>query len=408
MSRPAFPPSPTLPAHLVWLLAISTGCIVANIYYAQPLLADMARAFGLSVPKVSAVFMLTQVGMGTGMLVFVPLGDKYERRALISSLLVAASVALAFTAISPNVAWLSVASFAVGLTASTVQVIVPFAAHHASDEERGRIVGTVLGGLLMGALLARTFSGVFGAAFGWRTVYWVASILMLGLAIVIRAVLPASPPVVSLSWAKLMKSVAELAREHQMLRQAALIAGLLFFSFAALWTTLVFLLRTPPYHYGTSTAGTFGLLGAASAGSAPLVGRLTDRKGTGRTIFVAIAMTLIGYVTLLVFGRTLAGLVAGIVLVDVGVQAGHVANQSRIYTLAPTARARLNTFYMVAFFIGGALGSYLGPLGFSVAGWPGFCTFPLIGLTFALAYFVRAERNRGSAEERMMRLSRSG
>jgi predicted MFS family arabinose efflux permease len=393
---------------IIWLLAISTGCIVANIYYAQPLLADIAREFGLSVTQVGAVFMLTQIGMGTGMLIFVPLGDKYERRQLISTLLVAASLALAFTASSPNVVWLSMASFVVGLTASTVQVIVPFAAHHAPERERGRIVGTVLGGLLVGALLARTFSGVFGAAYGWRTVYWVASVLMIGLAAVIRLSLPVSPPQVSMPWTKLMRSVVDLAREHQVLREAALIAGLLFFSFAALWTTLVFLLRTPPYHYGTGAAGTFGLLGAASAAAAPFVGRLSDRKGSERTVFTAIVMTLTGYVMLLVAGRTLAGLIAGIVLVDIGVQAGHVANQSRIYTLVPTARARLNTFYMVAFFAGGALGAYFGPLGFTVGGWAGFCAFPLVALTFALVYFMRAERNRSSAEERMMRLSRSG
>jgi predicted MFS family arabinose efflux permease len=393
---------------IVWLLAISTGCIVANIYYAQPLLADIAREFGLSVTQVGAVFMLTQIGMGTGMLVFVPLGDKYERRWLISTLLIAASLSLAFTAISPSVMWLSVASFAVGATAATVQVIVPFAAHHAPDDQRGRVVGTVLGGLLVGALLARTFSGVFGAAFGWRHVYWVASAVMLGLAVVIRVALPVSPPSVSLSWAKLMRSVAELAREHSVLRESALIAGLLFFSFAALWTTLVFLLRAPPYHYGTSTAGTFGLLGAASAASAPLVGRLSDQRGSERTILVAIVMTLAGYILLLAFGRTLTGLIAGIVLVDIGVQAGHVANQSRIYALVPSARARLNTFYMVSFFAGGALGSYFGPLGFTVGGWTGFCAFPLAALVIALAYFMRAERNRSSADERIVRLSRSG
>jgi predicted MFS family arabinose efflux permease len=393
---------------LIWLLAFSTGCIVANIYYAQPLLADIAREFGLSITQVGAVFMLTQIGMGTGMLVFVPLGDKYERRRLITTLLVAASIALAFTASAPSVVWLCVAGFFVGATASTVQVIVPFAAHHAPERERGRIVGTVLGGLLVGALLARTFSGVFGAAFGWRTVYWAASALMILLAALLRLALPISPPSVSIPWTKLMRSVADLAREHQVLREASLLAGLLFFSFAALWTTLVFLLRTPPYHYGTGAAGTFGLLGAASAASAPLVGRLSDRRGGEGTVFTAIVMTLCGYGLLLVGGRTLPGLIAGIVLVDIGVQAGHVANQSRIYTLAPTARARLNTFYMVAFFLGGALGAYFGPLGFTLAGWAGFCAFPLAALTIALVYFMRAERNRSSADERMMRLSRSG
>jgi predicted MFS family arabinose efflux permease len=360
------------------------------------------------VAQAGALFMTTQIGMGSGMLVFVPLGDKYERRRLISTLLVAESIALAFTASAPNVIWLTLAGFVVGLTASTVQVIVPFAAHHAPERERGRIVGTVLGGLLVGALLARTFSGVFGAAFGWRTVYWVASALMITLAAIIRIALPLSPPQVSLSWPKLMRSVLDLAREHPVLREASLLAGLLFFSFAALWTTLVFLLRTPPYHYGTGAAGTFGLLGAASAASAPFVGRLTDRRGSERAVLTAVAMTLTGYVVLLVAGRALAGLIAGIVLVDIGVQAGHVANQSRIYTLAPTARARLNTFYMVSFFIGGALGSYFGPLGFTLGGWAGFCAFPLAALTFALFYFMRAERNRSSAEERMMRVSRSG
>ena len=393
---------------VIWLLAISTGCIVANIYYAQPLLADIAREFGLSVSQAGAVFMVTQVGMGTGMLVFVPLGDKYERRMLISTLVTAASVVLAFTALARNVVWLSVAFFVVGLTASTVQIIVPFAAHHAPERERGRIVGTVLGGLLVGALLARTFSGVFGAAYGWRTVYWTAAALMLGLAATIRFSLPESPPAVSLSWPKLMRSVADLAREHAVLREASLLAGLLFFSFTALWTTLVFLLRTPPYHYGTGAAGTFGLLGAASAASAPFVGRLTDRKGSERTVLIAILMTLSGYVVMLIGGRTLPGLIVAIVLIDIGVQAGHVANQSRIYLLVPSARARLNTFYMVGFFTGGALGSYFGPLGFTVGGWAGFCAFPLTALTVALVYFMRAERNRSSADERMMRLRRSG
>jgi predicted MFS family arabinose efflux permease len=135
---------------------------------------------------------------------------------------------------------------------------------------------------------------------------------------------------------------------------------------------------------------------------------MSDRHGPERSILVAIVATLAGYVLLLFFGRTLPGLVAAIALIDVGVQSGHVANQSRIYAIAPEARSRLNTFYMVAFFVGGALGSYFGPLGFNLGGWTGFCAIPLAALLFALVYFLRAERKRGSAEERMMRLSRSG
>jgi predicted MFS family arabinose efflux permease len=342
--------------------------------------------------------MLAQVGTGLGMLFFVPLGDKYERRSLISTLLVIESFALALVASARNVAWLGLACLCAGAAAATSHVIVPLAAHIAPPRERGRVVGTVLGGLLVGVLLARAFSGVTGALFGWRTVYWFASVLMLGLAITLRVSLQRSEPEAPLKWAALMRSVWDLAREHATLREAALLACLLFLSFSALWTTLVFLLETPPYHYGTTAAGLFGLLGAASAAAAPLVGRMSDRHGPERALLLAISTTLAGYALLLVGGRVLPGLIASLVLIDLGVQSAHVANQSRIYALAPNARGRLNTFYMVSFFIGGALGSYLGPLGFSLGGWAGFCAVPLSALALALLYFARAQKKRSRAE----------
>src|SRR5437764_808313 len=287
---------------VVWLLALTTGCVVANIYYIQPLLADIAREFGLSIAQIGIVAMLAQVGTGLGMLFFVPLGDKYERRGLISALLVAEAGACALAATARSVIWLSVACFFVGATAASVHVIVPLAAHLAPPKERGHIVGTVLSGLLIGVLLARTFSGIVGDRFGWRVVYWFASALMLGLAVTIRLSLQQSRPELSMKWTALMRSVGSLAREHATLREAALLACLLFMSFSALWTTLVFLLRTPPYHYGTTAAGVFGLLGASSAAAAPIVGRMSDRHGPERSILVAILSTLGGYVGGLVSG----------------------------------------------------------------------------------------------------------
>jgi len=355
------------------------------------------RELGLSVTQGGIVAMLAQIGTGTGMLFFVPLGDKFERRSLISTLLVAESIALAFVASASNVIWLSLACFCVGAGAAAVHVIVPLAAHLAPPKERGRIVGTVLSGLLIGVLLARTFSGFTGAQYGWRMVYWFASVLMLGLAVTIRLSLEKSEPEVSLKWTELMRSVWTLAREQATLREAATLACLLFMSFSALWTTLVFLLRTPPYHYGTTAAGLFGLLGASSAAAAPFVGRMSDRHGPERSILIAIIATIAGYALLLFFGRMLPGLIAGIALIDIGVQSGHVANQSRIYSLVPAARSRINTFYMVAFFVGGAMGSYFGPHGFNQGGWTGFCVIPLIALLIALIYFIRADRRRSAA-----------
>src|SRR5580700_11720306 len=195
-----------LPQSTVWLMAITVGVIVANIYYIQPLLAEIARTFGLPVTRAGTVAMLSQAGTALGMFLFVPLGDKYERRSLIFILVLGAFVSLLLMAIAPNSVWLGCAAFAVGAFAASVHVVVPFAAHLAAPQQRGRVVGTVVAGILFGVLLARTFSGSVGALLGWRAVYGIAAGAMLILAVVVRTKLPVSRPEVVLSWPELMRS----------------------------------------------------------------------------------------------------------------------------------------------------------------------------------------------------------
>ena len=379
---PAEPPP--LPASTVWLMAISAGLIVANIYYAQPLLADIARTFGLTVTRVGGIAMLCQIGTAVGMFLFVPLGDKYERRILILILLGGAALSLALVAIAPNPLWLALASFAVGATGATVHVIVPFAAHLAHPRERGKVVGSVIGGLLFGILLARTFSGSVGALFGWRVVYATASVAMLLLALVIRWRLPRSRPEHIISWPALIRSAFDLAVRHAALRESSLIGALLFLSFSAFWTTLIFFLQTPPYHFGSTAAGLFGLVGAVGALGASTVGRLADKHGARVTIAVGLWMTLLSFVIMAVAGKYILGLIAGVILMDLGVQITHISNQTRIYGIAPDARSRLNMVYMVTYFCGGASGSYLGALAWHRASWLGVCALAITALLCAL------------------------
>ena len=350
-------------------MAFSVGAVVANIYYIQPLLATIAAAFHISVPKVGTVAMLTQFGAALGMLVFVPLGDTKERRRLIVSLLIAESICLAAMASAQNFAWLALASFGIGVTTATVHVIVPFAAHLASAARRGAMVGAVLSGLLFGILLARTFSGLLGAWVGWRAIYWLAAVLMLALAALIRTGLPESQPELQLSWLSLIRSTFGLIREQPVLREAATLGAILFCSFSAFWTTLVFFLQTPPYHYGSGVAGLFGLVGAVGALCAPFIGRMADRYGARRNVLISLIVTLVSFVILYLFGKHMSGLIVGVVLLDIGVQSGHVSNQTRIYELLPAARSRMNMVYMVCYFSAGALGSYVAAVLWQWFGW---------------------------------------
>jgi predicted MFS family arabinose efflux permease len=360
------------PLH-VWLMAFSVGAVVANIYYIQPLLATIANSFHISVTQVGAVAMLTQFGGALGMLIFVPLGDTKERRGLIVSLLIAESICLALMASAQNLAWLALASFGIGITTATVHVIVPFATHLSSPERRGATVGAVLSGLLFGILLARTFSGLMGAWAGWRSIYWLAAGLMLALASLIRWLLPESKPELSLSWPRLIHSTFALIGEQPVLRESAALGAIFFCAFSAFWTTLVFFLQTSPYHYGSGVAGLFGLVGAVGAVCAPFIGRMADRYGARRNLLISLLVTLLSFVVLYFFGRHMAGLVAGVILLDVGVQSGHVSNQTRIYSLLPHARSRMNMVYMVSYFTAGALGSYAGSALWQRFGWTGVC-----------------------------------
>lgn len=363
-------------------MAFSTGAIVANIYYIQPLLSLIAASFHISVTQIGAVAMVSQLGSALGMMLFVPLGDSKERRRLIVTLLICAAVCLALVASARTIVWLALATFGVGMTASTVHVIVPFAVQLASPERRGATVGAVLSGLLFGILLARTLSGFLGAWAGWRAVYWFASGLMLLVAILIRTALPESRPEAALSWPRLMRSASALIREQPVLREAALQGALFFCAFSAFWTTLVFFLQKPPYRYGSDVAGLFGLVGAAGALCAPFIGRLADRYGARRNVLAALLLTLLSFVVLYGFGHHLAGIVAGVVLLDVGVQTGHVSNQTRIYGLVPEARSRLNMVYMMCYFIAGALGSFGGSMLWQRFAWGGVCA---LGASLMLA-----------------------
>jgi predicted MFS family arabinose efflux permease len=364
-------------------MAVGAGLTVANIYYSQPLLANIGRAFDASPAAMGVIAMLTQIGVATGIVCLVPLGDIKERRQLIIALLVAASLSLVGVAMARSFLWLGVASYLVGVCSSTPQMLVPFAAHLATPERRGRAVGTVMSGLLIGILLSRVASGYLGTALGWRAMYWIASLVMLLLAIVLAGTLPRSRPTTQLTYSQLIRSMGRLIVTEPVLRESALVGAMLFGAFCAFWATLAFHLEAPPLYYGSRVAGFFGLIGAAGAATAPLAGRLADRRDARQNVRIAVYGAAAAFVLLWVFGHSVEGLVVGIILLDAGIQGGHVTNQSRIHRLLPDVRNRLNTIYIFAFFLGGSAGSVLGAAAWQRWQWTGVCGVGLAMLLIA-------------------------
>lgn len=371
---------------LVLVMAVSCGITVANLYYIQPLLAEIARAFHVNQVSIGFVAMLTQIGYALGMLFLLPLADIMEKRILIIIMLICSACSLILMFFSFNITVVSIASFAIGFASVVPQLIVPLAAQLANPKERGKIIGTVMSGLLIGILVSRTFSGIVGRYFGWRIVYFIAAVIMILLAIFLRKLLPICPPISKMKYSALFKSMVDLIKTQSVLREASINGALMFSAFSIFWTSLVFLLESSHYHMGAEAAGLFGLVGITGALAAPVVGRIADKKIPKFTIGIGIIIVIISYTCFFIFGFKLWGLIIGVILLDLGVQSCQISNQARVHALKEEARNRINTVYMVSYFVGGALGSFFGSVSYAHFGWYGVCVLGM--LTQLIAVYV--------------------
>lgn len=391
ISQSSAMPAEKLPAPLVFTLAAGAGLSVASIYYSQPMLDIISKQFNVGIGSVGMVPMLTQAGYALGILLLAPLGDRHDRRTiiLIKGLLLMA--ALLLCGFSGGLNALLIASFVTGLTATVAQDIVPASAALAPERSRGKTVGTVMTGLLVGILLSRVVSGVVAEYFGWRTMYLVAAGAVLLISLALWRVLPSFKPGTSVSYPRLLLSLAHLWQHHQTLRRAAIAQGLLSVGFSAFWSTLALML-SDKFHFDSAVAGAFGLAGAAGALAAPLAGSVADRIGPARVTQYGASLVMVSFALMFLLPVLPVPAQIGLIIIstvgfDLGVQATLVAHQTLVYSLAPEARSRLNALMFTVVFIGMATGAALGSLALAHFGWTGVVT--LSTLAAALALMIR-------------------
>ncbi|WLH86603.1 MFS transporter [Pseudomonas sp. FP2338] len=387
--------SSTMTRGMVMLFAFCCGAIVANIYYAQPIIELIAPDIGLTPALASLIVSLTQIGYALGLFFLVPLGDLLENRKLmiITNLVAIASLLGAAFAEQPNVFLL--VSLLIGFSSVSVQILIPLAAHLAPAESRGRVVGSIMGGLLLGILLARPVSSLVADHFGWRAMFMAAAAVMVFISAVLMLTIPKRQPDHSASYGQLLGSLGTLLRKQPVLRQRAFYQGCMFAAFSLFWTAAPLELARN-HGLSQSEIALFALVGALGAIAAPIAGRLADAGHTHRASLLAMVFAALSFLPALVHPLySVIGLAVTGVVLDFCVQMNMVLGQRAVYALDANSRSRLNALYMTSIFIGGAFGSAIASSVYEHGGWLGVMlvgsAFPLVALLRFLSASRQAE-----------------
>ena len=361
-----------LTPRLVGFLAFLAGATVANLYYSQPLLTEIAASFHLRPGAAGLVVVATQIGYALGLLLLVPLGDGHERRGLITRATAAIAVMLAAVALAPSFPLLLLASLLMGAVTIVPQLVVPYTATFAPAARRGRFIGIVMSGLLVGVVLSRSVSG-FAAPIGWRALFAAAAGISALLALAAAAILPPQHPHAARPYRALLRSLADLWRSDPILRMHSALGAFGFAAFSCFWTALIFHFHHLFPRDPARMVGIMGFFGAAGAIAAPVSGRISDRRGAGLVNGSFLALIVVAFLILWQAHTDLALVALGVMALDAGVQGSHISNQTRIYARPGDLRNRLTALYMTAYFLGGAAGSFLGAMAWQEARWPGVC-----------------------------------
>lgn len=377
---------------LIILLATACGIIVANLYYAQPLIGVISNEIGLSNSSAGLIVTLTQIGYVVGLLFLVPLGDIVENKKLILILLFLSAFALISMVFVKSATLLLIASFFIGLGSVAAQVLVPLVSYLSSENARGRVVGNVMSGLLLGIMLARPISSLVADMWGWNAIFALSATVIIVLAFVLSKVLPTRKPQVKTNYIALLNSMWQLLRTTPILRRRAIYHACVFGAFSLFWTTVPLLLSSPAFHFSQTAIALYALVGITGAIAAPIGGRLADLGWTRPATGIALTVVIISLILPLFIQSSspfgIAVLVIAAILLDMGVSANLVLSQRLIFSLSPEIRSRLNGLFMAIFFLGGAVGSFIGGWAYALGGWNLTLWIGIAFPTIALLYFA--------------------
>ena len=386
MSRPLFSRS------FILMMAITCGVCAGSNYYNQPLIYAMAKSLHVTVEQSAVTIVISQFAYALGLIVLIPLGDKYSKRKIIISLMVISGLAQICISFSQQLWSLYVFTFIATTFSIASQVLIPFISSIVESEKMSEIIGTLMSGLFLGILLARSYAGIVTTFADWHLVYLSSGILLILLAVVMYFKLPIpTAPNQNLKLIQIYKSMFSIAMHSPQLIRRGCVGAMAFASMILALSTMAFVLANPPYLFSELYIGLFGFVGAAGVFATKWAGKQIDQAKEKFVAALGCALLIIQWLLLYFAQKSLLVYVLGLLCGYSAISVLHVLNQSLILRSANETRSRQHSIYMFMYFMGAAIGSMAGLYAWYHWGWTGCC---IVGLGFSLmtVFFDRLDR----------------
>lgn len=359
----------------IWLLTLASAVVTANAYYIHPIIARVAEDFNVSASTIGLVPAFNQIALALGIFLLLPLGDRISNRTL--SVIFAAGQFLAITlmAFSRDFSLFMIGSTLLGFATIVPYLIPTYASKRVDPGELGRVTAILTTGIIAGILIARVAAGAIGEYLGWRTVYYIASGLMLVVTILLPLTMDRRDDGISSqtgqSYLSLIASMGPIIVRTPEILLSGTIQALGFGTFISIWLALGLHLTSPEMGYGVDVVGYLAALSLVNLVTTPPLGAWADRIGARRARTIVACSQLLGASLFLFFGHNLWLLMLPLILTNISAPVIDVTGRVTFLNKPPEIRTRLMTIYIVFMFVGGGLGSWAGTSVYDIWGWTG-------------------------------------
>ena len=369
------------------LLALAAAVVTANAYYIHPIIALVARDFGVSPSEIGLVPALNQIALAAGIFLLLPLGDRFSNRQLATIFAAGQLAGLALMAFATDFRLFVAGSTFLGFSTITPYLLPAYASKRVEPARLGQATATLTTGVIAGILVARVGAGWIGEHLGWRTVYYFAAAVMLGITLLLPRIMDgrekSAADAPATSYLALVFSVFPIVRRHPEVLLSGTIQGLGFGIFLSVWLALGLHLTSPEMGYGTDTVGYLAAMSLLNLVTTPFLGAWADRTGPRRARFL-ISLVQFGAVSLLgLFGHNLWLLLMPLLVMNLVGPMIDITGRMTFLSQPPGVRTRLMTAYIVLMFLGGGLASWAATWVYEHAGWHGTAMLSL-GLSATL------------------------